>query len=197
MSTMLFFASLEPLALTGNGRMAVAIIYGMFLGVLLVKCGFSDRMEVKENLTFKSMRMVKTLLLAAGLGMIVFALLKNWHIVQAHYPENNFWGVLAGGIVMGIGLGWNGLVPITAVSALASGRLYALWSIIGMALAVPAAALIRNNCGSILEKFQTPMNNVFAIEGSFWSLENPALWVAGTALVLFIICACFGPKEKN
>ena len=55
MSTMLFFASLEPLALTGNGRMAVAIIYGMFLGVLLVKCGFSDRMEVKENLTFKSM----------------------------------------------------------------------------------------------------------------------------------------------
>ena len=96
-----------------------------------------------------------------------------------------------------IGLGWNGLVPITAVSALASGRLYALWSIIGMALAVPAAALIRNNCGSILEKFQTPMNNVFAIEGSFWSLENPALWVAGTALVLFIICACFGPKEKN
>lgn len=189
-------ASIEPLALTGNIRMAVAIIYGIFLGVLLIKCGFADRMEVKDNLTFKNMKMVKTLLFAAGLGMIVFALLNNWHVVQPHAPEPGFWGVLVGGIVMGIGLGMNGLAPITAVSALASGRIYALWSLLGMALAVPAAAWIRSNCSIVLEKFNAPINNVLRTEGTFWSWENPALWVAIISLGLFGIIACFGSKEN-
>ncbi|MBR7144431.1 MAG: YeeE/YedE family protein [Lentisphaeria bacterium] len=197
MISLFAFTALEPLALTGNIRMAVAIIYGIFLGILIIKCGFSDRVEVKENLTFKSMKMVRILLFSAGLGMIVFVLLKNFHIVQSHYPQPGFWSVLAGGIIMGIGLGWNGLVPLTAVSALASGRLYAVWSIVGMALAVPAAALIRNNCGNVLAKFNAPLNDVLNREGSFWSWENPALWVAGTALLLFAITACFGTKESK
>ena len=197
MSSLFIVSALEPLALSGNVRVAVGMIYGIFLGVLLIKCGFADRMEVKDNLTFKSMKMVKILLLTAGLGMLVFALLKNWHIVQAHYPQPGFWGVLAGGIIMGIGLGWNGLVPVTAVSALASGRLYAVWSIIGMALAVPAAAFIRNNCGDLLAKFNAPLNNVLSVEGSFWSFDNPALWVAVIALLLFVIIACFGAKESK
>ena len=195
MNTLYLFASVEPLALTGNIRMAAAIIYGIFLGVLLIKCGFADRVEVKENLTFKKMKMVKILLLAAGLGMIVFAILRNFHTVQSHAPTPGFWGVLAGGIVMGIGLGINGLAPISAVAALASGRLYALWCLLGMALAVPAASWIRTTCGSVLDKFNAPLNNVLSVEGSFWSWENPALWVAIISLVLFGIIACFGSKE--
>lgn len=196
MSFMLTFAAIEPLALSENVKMAVAVIYGLFLGVLLVKCGFDNRVEVKDNLTFKSMKMVRILLLASGAGMIVFALMRNFHVVQAHYPAPGLWGVLAGGIIMGVGLGMNGLVPITAVAALASGRVYALWSIIGMALALPAAAVIRNYCGSILEKFNTPLNNMFSSEGSFWSLENPALWVAAAALLLYGVIACFGSREN-
>ena len=66
-----------------------------------------------------------------------------------------------------------------------------------MALAVPAAALIRNNCGNVLAKFNAPLNDVLNREGSFWSWENPALWVAGTALLLFAITACFGTKESK
>ena len=45
-------AALEPLTLEVNVKLAVAIIFGMFLGVLLVKCDFADRVKVKENLTF-------------------------------------------------------------------------------------------------------------------------------------------------
>ena len=196
MNNFILFANIEPLALSGNIRVGAAVIYGIFLGVLLVKCGFADRMQVKENLTFKSMKMAKTLLLAAGLGMIVFALLKNFHAVQAHYPAPGFWSVLAGGIITGIGLGINGLAPISAVSALASGRLYAIWTLLGMALALPAASFIKNNCGAVLAKFNAPLNNVLQTEGSFWNLENPALWVAAAALLLFGIMACFGSKEN-
>ena len=140
--------------------------------------------------------MARILLLAAGLGMIVFALLKNYHIVQPHYPAPGFWGILAGGIITGIGLGINGLAPVSAVSALASGRLYAVWSLLGMALALPAAAFIKNNCAAVLAKFNAPLNNVLQNEGTFWSLENPALWVAFVALLLFGILVCFGSKEN-
>ena len=126
MNSCLIFSAVEPLALSDEAKLAVAVIYGLFLGLLIVKCDFSDRVAVKDNLTFKSMRMLKVLLLSLGLGMIIFALLRDAHVVQEYTVNASFWGILIGGIVSGIGLGMNGLIPITAVSALASGRLYAV-----------------------------------------------------------------------
>ncbi|MBR2358286.1 MAG: YeeE/YedE family protein [Lentisphaeria bacterium] len=196
MNKLIVFSAMEPLALSGDAKLAVAVIYGLFLGVLLVKCDFSDRVIVKDNLTFKSMRMLKLLLLTLALGMVVFALLRDHHVVQQHIASLPFWGVLAGGIISGIGLGMNGLIPITAVSALASGRIYAVWSMIGMALALPAANFIRNNCGGVLSKFSGNINTTLASENGTWVLDNPALWVAGIALILFIIIAVLGKKEK-
>ena len=67
MNKLIVFSAMEPLALSGDAKLAVAVIYGLFLGVLLVKCDFSDRVIVKDNLTFKSMRMLKLLLLTLAL----------------------------------------------------------------------------------------------------------------------------------
>ena len=197
MNSCLIFSAVEPLALSGEAKLAVAVIYGLFLGLLIVKCDFADRVAVKDNLTFKSMRMLKLLLLSLGLGMIIFALLRDAHVVQEHTVNASFWGILIGGIVSGIGLGMNGLIPITAVSALASGRLYAVWSLVGMVLAIPAAQFIRSKCGSLLDKFSGEINSTLASENGTWALDNPALWVAGTALLLFVIVALLGKKEKK
>ena len=190
-------AALEPLTLEVNVKLAVAIIFGMFLGVLLVKCDFADRVKVKENLTFSSMKMAKTLLLVLSLGMLAFALLRNWHVLQAHCPEALFWGVLIGGVCTGLGLGIGGLVPITAVAALASGRLYAIWVLLGMALAIPAAKLVRDNCAGILEKFSTPVAASMEPGNGIFAPDSPVLWLSSITLLLCLIMHFCGKKDDK
>lgn len=190
------FAALEPLALQGNSRLAVAIIFGIVLGFLLVKCDLIDRVQVKSELTFGSMKLCKTLLLALALGMICFALLRSVHIVQMQLPSMTFWGTLTGGIMVGIGLGIGGLVPLTAVAALGAGRLYAVWFILGMVLAFPAAKFLREHCGTLLAKFNTPISVALEGSGDFWSSANPVLWISAAALVLSLIMHFCGSKDK-
>ena len=187
--------AVEPLALEGGARMAVAIIYGIFLGLILVKCDFADRMEVKKNLTFHSMKMSKILLLALALGMLAFALLRDYHVIQPQISEANFWGVLAGGVCVGIGLGMNGLVPITAVAALASGRLYVLWMLLGMALAFPAAKFLKDNLSSILSRFDSSVSASLEPANGIFAMDSPALWVSIIAFLLCMIMQFFGVKD--
>ena len=87
----LLLSAIEPLSLQGNVKLAAAIIFGIFLGMLLIKCDFAERELVKKNLTFSSMKMSKTLLLSLAVGMVLFLLLRNSHIVQRHWPASDCW----------------------------------------------------------------------------------------------------------
>lgn len=194
---MIMTAALEPLALQGNVKLAAAIIFGIFLGILLVKCDFCDRKKVKENLTLNSMKMIKTLLLALSLGMMAFALLRSTHIVQSNVPVMSFWGVLIGGILVGVGLGIGGLVPVTAVAALASGRLYAFWVLLGMFLAIPAAKYTAKVLPDLISDFSAPVNASLEPGNGIFALNSPVMWLSIITLVLCLFIAALGVKEKE
>ncbi|MBE6380150.1 MAG: hypothetical protein E7047_04400 [Lentisphaerae bacterium] len=195
MNTVLL-ASLEPLALQGNVKLAVASIFGIVLGLVLVKCDFADRVLVKKNLTFASMKMAKTLLLALGIGMMAFALLRSTHAVQSNVTPAAFWGVLLGGLCTGIGLGIGGLVPVTAVAALASGRIYALWVLLGMLLAIPAAKLFKRLLPEAGERFSAPVSASLEPANGLFALNSPVLWVSAAALILCLIMMLFGNRDE-
>lgn len=197
MNNLMLISAVEPLALQGNVKLAVAIIFGIFLGMLLVKCDFADRQQVKANLTFASMKMAKTLLLALSVGMVVFVLLRQVHVVQAHLPPATIWGVLLGGAAAGVGLGLGGLVPVTAVAALASGRLYAIWVIIGMLLAFPAAQFCRDTLGSAVSRFAVPVSVSMEPGNGIFASDSPVLWVSAIALLLCLILHFCGSKESK
>ncbi|MBE6367057.1 MAG: hypothetical protein E7052_04010 [Lentisphaerae bacterium] len=197
MITQMIFGAIEPLALQGNVRLAVAIIFGIVLGVILVKCDLIDRVQVKSELTFGSMKLCKTLLLALGVGLICFILLRSAHVVQPQLAEMTFLGTLFGGILVGIGLGIGGLVPITAVAALGAGRFYAVWFILGMVLAFPAAQFIREHCSGVLAKLSSPLNASLENSSAPWSWENPALWFCAAAIILSLIVHFCGAKDSK
>ena len=189
-------AALKPLSLDGNLKLATAIIFGMFIGFLLTKCDFADRQKVKSNLTFASMKMAKTLLLALGLGVMAFALLRSTHLVQGNLPAATFWGVLLGGLCTGIGLGIGGLVPVTAVAALASGKLYAVWMLLGMLLAIPAAKFVSEKLFSG-SGFSAPVNASLEPSSGIFAVNSPVLWISIAAIVLCLIMALLGAKDKE
>lgn len=188
-------SAIEPVNLQGNEKLAAAIFFGIVLGILLVKCDFAERQTVKKNLTLGNTRLSKTLLLAMGLGMLIFALLQTVHVVQGNLPAATVWGVFAGGILTGIGLAIGGLVPVTAVTALASGRIYAIWVLLGMFLAIPTARFLRNVLPGMAANSQIftlslkPGNGIFA-------MNSPVLWISLAALVICALMTVFGGKDE-
>lgn len=189
-------SSLEPLALHGNVKLAVAALFGIFLGLVLIKCDFADRLTVKKNLTFGNMKMAKTLLLALGLGMLGFALLRSTHAVQANVPVATFWGALLGGLCTGVGLGIGGLVPVSAVAALASGRIYALWVLLGMLLAIPAARLVKKLLPAGGGQVAAPLATSLEPGNGLFALNSPVMWVSAAALLLCVIMMLFGSRDE-
>ncbi len=202
MTTMLNFllaappAALEPLALQGNYRLAAAILFGMLLGLALAKTGLLDRVAVKDALTLKDLTLVKTVILAMGAGMLIFCLLRQAHMVQAHVPEMTFWGALLGGVIAGVGLGIGGLVPVTAAAALGAGRFYAVWVLIGMLLAIPTVKMAKAQLGTLIERFSAPMESSLEPGNGLWALDSPVLWICGICVVLCGILHFCGPSAK-
>ena len=190
-------AALEPLTLEVNVKLAVAIIYGIILGFILVKCNFADREEVQKNLTFASTDMTKIILTMLGVGLIIFAILREQHILQAHCPQTAFWGVLFGGICVGIGLGIGGLVPLTAVAALASGKLYAFWTLLGMAAAIPAAKVMKKTFSGVVDKLDAPVSASLEPGNGLWSADSPVLWLSGITLLVVLIMHFCGAREAS
>ena len=188
-------AALEPLTLEVNVKLAVAIIYGIVLGFILVKCNFASREEVKKNLTFASTDMAKIILTMLSIGMIAFVLLREQHVLQAHCPDAAFWGVLLGGICVGGGLGIGGLLPLTAVAALASGKFYAVWTLLGMAAAIPAAKFLKDKFSGVVDKLDAPVSASLEPGNGLWSVDSPVLWLAGVALLMVLVMHFCGAKE--
>lgn len=194
---LLIVSALEPLTLEVNVKLAVAIIYGIVLGFILVKCNFASREEVQKNLTFASTDMVKIILTVLGVGLIAFAMLRELHVLQAHCPETAFWGVLFGGVCVGVGLGVGGLVPLTAVAALASGKLYAVWTLLGMAAAIPAAKFLKEKFSGVVDKLDAPVSASLEPGNGLWSVDSPVLWLAGITLLMVLVMHFCGAREAS
>ncbi len=122
--------------LEGNYRLALAIFIGIFCGFLLVKSDLAWRKTCLNMFLLKEGRLLKTLLFSLGFGVALVYFLQYMEVITIHVRPGYFWASLIGGAISGIGMAFCFRVPITAIAALGAGRFYALWSIIGMFLAV-------------------------------------------------------------
>ena len=193
---MSLLAVLEPVALQGSSKVIAAVLFGIVLGFLIIKCDFAERKTVRENLTFANMKQTKTLLLALGLGVLVFSGLQRVHVLQSSVPSATFWGVLIGGVLSGIGLGVGGRVPSTAVAALASGKFYAFWVLLGMVLAIPAARLAAGAVPGMAADSQRITMSLKPGNGLF-AFDSPVLWISASALMICLIMMLLGKRDDS
>ena len=194
---LLFPAVLQPLALQGNYRLAAAILFGMLLGLALVKTGLTDRCMVRDALTLREFSLSKTMVLALGVGVLLFVLLRGTGLIQPHTTPCTFWGSLMGGVIAGVGLGIAGLAPSTAVAALGAGRLYSLWVLAGMLLAIPVVQTARGRLGELIQRFSAPMESSLEPPNGLWAFNSPPLWIFGICMSLCLILMLFGTKNSG
>lgn len=176
---------MEPLALSGNLRIAIAIITGIGLGVLLEKSDLIWRKATLNALRLKDGRLLTTFLFSICIGTMLFQLAHHNGLVNIQVRPTSFWPSLMGGIICGIGLAICAKVPITALASFAAGRIHALWVIIGMLLAYSVVSAVAGFLSDTLYKWSKPIP-YHQQASDYLSLDNPALWLSVVALILIL-----------
>ena len=197
MLSALHVAALAPLNLPGNYKLAAAIIVGMVAGFLLVKSDLIWRKSILDFLTLKNGRIIKTVFLILFAGTLLFFWARRSGMVTVHTAPAYFWASLVGGVISGVGLVCCCSTPVTAIPLLGTGRLYALWTLLGMLLALPAVQLVagflRKSIYSWGEEMSSPSEPPV-----FWAVNNPALFIAaGTLLMIILVHFTVGDKEEG
>ncbi len=183
---MMTLAQLAPLALEGNGRLAAAILMGIAFGFILVKGDFPFSKPVRETLTLKGSEISKSFILSIGAGALLFYFLYKTGLVQYHVRPAYLWPSILGGILAGLGMALCLTVPVTVVAALASGRIYALWAILGMLLAVPCVNAAANWLSGTIFQWGTELSAPEHMD-DFLNFSNPVLWVVMVSGVLVTV----------
>lgn len=177
---------LATLSLEGNGRMAAAILMGIVCGIILVKGDFPFSKPMREALTLKNGELCKSFILSLGVGALLFYFLGKAGVVNCHVRPAYLWPSLLGGILAGIGMALCLAVPVTVLASLASGKIYALWTILGMILAVPCVHAASEWLSGTIFQWGRKMGEPEQ-RPDFFDFSNPVLWTVVICGVLVLI----------
>ncbi|MDD3885438.1 MAG: hypothetical protein PHI35_01025 [Victivallaceae bacterium] len=193
----LLFAALP---LDGNWKLAVALLFGMVLGFVLVKAGFVARRSIGEALQLKNGAVINAFLFALLTGMLLMwgAVKIGWtpwaELIHGAAPAS----AAAGALLAGIGFALTKLLPSTVVPALASGRFDVLWTLGGIALAMPLADRTASLINDLLAACGLDSGDVWGITAGGGSDGAAPFYVAGVlAGLIALIHFTAGDKGNN
>ena len=127
---------MSPLALDGSAALGTAILLGFMLGFVLVKSDFAWDTSFVKFLSLRSARLLKIFLLTLAFGAVGFYFCARAGAVRVNAAPGYMWSLILGGVLSGGGMALAGFFPAGAVTALGAGRLYAIWTLVGMGAAI-------------------------------------------------------------
>jgi len=126
---------IAPLIVSHQAGLLLAVILGFFFGLFLERGGLGDPHKLTGvfYLTdFVVPKVMFTAILVAASGLYLLSDLKLLDMNRVWIVPTFFWPQLTGGALFGIGFVVSGYCPGTSVAGLASGRLDALVTMIGI-----------------------------------------------------------------
>ncbi len=143
-----------PLLLSDNANLIVALFLGVFFGFFLERGGLGNPHKLTGVFYLTDFAVPKamfTAILVAATGLCLLSDLKFLDLSRVWIIPTFFWPQMAGGALFGLGYLVSGYCPGTAVAGLASGRLDALVTMIG----IGAGTLLFAAVFPLLEGFYT------------------------------------------
>jgi len=176
---------MSPLALTGNWKLAAAIVLGTLLGMILFKSGLSSRQKILDGLRFNDGLLLCMFLFSIAAGAGLFYLASQYGIVKMHVRPAFFWGSLCGGVIAGLGVALCGGVPMTAVAELATGKMIAFWTIVGFLLAIPVVRAVGRMIDNFMSGWSKPIAGGLPVSAAlFWTVLVCLLLALGLQFAL-------------
>ncbi len=115
-----------------NNEQILGLATGIIFGFLLQKGSVLRFDKQVGAMLFNDMTIFKFMLSAIIVGMTGIYAMHDFGLITLSHKTMNIGGLVAGGILFGIGWAVAGYCPGTAVGAVAEGRWHAIWVIAGM-----------------------------------------------------------------
>ncbi len=181
-----------------------AIVLGTLFGFILHKAGASNPRRIIGMLQLTDLHLMKAILLGIGLSsLLLFALVGVGWVDPSHiHVKSAYWGVIFGGVLLGIGWAISGYCPGTGVVAAGAGRKDALFFILGGLAGALVYALIYGGISSsaVFTKIAGGKTTL-AVTGSahYTALVGgaPGFVVAGLLALGFCAIAWFLPLRRG
>jgi hypothetical protein len=109
----------------------VMMALGTLLGFVVSSIGFTDYGELLKMLTFESLRMFLAFCGAVAISIVGYRVLAKSRPLA---PRRFHSGVIAGGVLFGVGWAVSGACPGAALAQLGQGKLWALAILAGIAI---------------------------------------------------------------
>ena len=111
----------------------LAIIIGALFGFALHRVGAADPQVIINMLRLTDYHLIKVILFAIAISSALLFIGMSIGIVSPEHLDvkSSYWGVLAGGLIFGIGWTLAGYCPGTGVAALGDGRKDAVFFVLG------------------------------------------------------------------
>lgn len=151
--------------ITQNLDMIAIITFGGMFGYFLEASGLGSPKKINAQFVLKDWTVFKvmftSIVVAAG-GFLVLDYL--WLIDSSTFyiPTTFFWAMLIGGVLLGIGLNVGGYCPGTSVVGLFSGRIDALFFMIGMMIGIFLFALLFEYIEPLYHAAQGPQSQTLS-----------------------------------
>jgi hypothetical protein len=187
-----------PLHIEGIPRIIFALLIGFVLGFILIKSKLALRKTLIDQFSFKDNTFAITVLVSMVVGVPLFYFFAKYNLIQMQYNNYQFWAVIVGAVVTGLGVSFCGHIPVTAIASFGTGKLYSLWILLGMLAAFPVLKLIRPIMNDYVFGKKAPMNvNVLAQSNIFYDGKTTMLYtIPIVCLILALFLRLIQPRGK-
>ena len=107
-----------------------ALLVGLAMGALIQRVGASSPGLIARNLRLENLSIIKFMATTIGVGTVVVYLAGLWVPMHLDIKPAYVLGVLAGGIVFGVGFAVGGYCPGSCIVGLGEGRKDALLAVV-------------------------------------------------------------------
>jgi hypothetical protein len=109
----------------------IGFLIGCAFGAILFLGGASSYRRIMGTLLLKDMWIIKLMLTAIGVGTLGIYLLDLGGLANMSIKPAYVWGVLAGGVIFGVGWAVSGYCPGTCVVGASEGKKDAIFTVLG------------------------------------------------------------------
>ena len=114
---------------TSSREHLIYAVFGLAMGVVLSRTGFTDFSEVHNMFTLTDSRLLLAFIVSIGISMLGFLILaRGKHIAKKSFNK----GTIPGSIIFGTGWALTGACPSIALVQLGEGKLAAVFSLLGI-----------------------------------------------------------------
>ena len=184
-------------------QIILAIIIGTLFGFVLHRVGASNPQRIIDMLRLKDLHLMKAILFGIAVASSLLFIGMSVGIIESSHlsVKMSYWGVIVGGLILGLGWAIAAYCPGTGVAALGDGRkdaiFFVLGGFVGALVYMFVFSSIKNS--GLFESILGGKSMLALTETSYPALIDniPGIAVALVIAILFGLIAWLLPKSTG